>query len=143
MEGVFWLLVVGFFVIFAIVKAIKKASTGKDFDRFMAGQAPQGLRARGLILSAGRQATPVNMFGRVMEQRNVLIEIEIEGQEPYQLNTMLMIPLGLVEARPGDTLELSVAQGNRSNITVLGPGGFTGPWLRPLGYNGTANLGGY
>jgi hypothetical protein len=141
--SLFWLALIGVGLLIVIVRAIRKMNTGKDFDRVMSGQAPQGVRAYGLILSASRTATPVNYFGRVMEQRYVVLEVEIPGQQPYQVNTQLSIPLGLVEARPGDTLELSVSPGNPNNVTVLGPGGFTGPWLRPLGYNGGVNLGGY
>jgi len=133
--------VVVFFIIRAIVKSSSNYSKTQQFDLVMSGQAPKGKVGRALILSAARVATPTKLFGRVVEQRNVRIEVEVPGSDPYELNLMLIIPLGLVEARPGDMLEVAVDPRNPSNITVLGPGGFTGPWLRPLGYSGNVNLG--
>jgi hypothetical protein len=50
------------------------------------------------------------------------------------VNVNLLIPRGLVRAIPGDALDLRVDPSNPQSIAVLGPGGFTGPWLRTLGY---------
>jgi hypothetical protein len=41
-----------------------------------------------------------------------------------------MVPRGFVEPIPGSSLEVAVDPKNPRVLVVLGPGGFTGPWLR-------------
>jgi hypothetical protein len=107
---------VGLFILVAIIRAVGRAS------------AP-GLRARGLVLACDRVSSGVTMNGRRFEQRRMTLDVEIPGRAPFVATGTFLVPRGIVEAIPGSSLELAVHPTNMSQITVLGPGGFTGPWL--------------
>jgi hypothetical protein len=72
----------------------------------------------------------VTMNGRRFESRRMTLDVEIPGRPPFVATGTFLVPRGIVEALPGSSLELMVHPTNSSQITVLGPGGFTGPWLR-------------
>jgi hypothetical protein len=91
--------------------------------------APRGLAARGLVLTCARVSTGVTIAGRRFESRQMTLDVEIPGRPPYQATGTFLVPRGVVEAIPGSSLELVVHPKNMGRITVLGPGGFTGPWL--------------
>jgi hypothetical protein len=85
---------------------------------------------RGLILSAEATSRAMRMQGQGYEVRRAVLDVEIPGCEPYVVEVMLRYPRGLVRAVPGDTLDVRVDSNDPRNVVVLGPGGFTGPWLR-------------
>jgi hypothetical protein len=91
--------------------------------------ARKGLRARGLVLSCNQMSTAVTINGRRFERRTMTLDVEIPGRAPFITNGVFLVPRGIVEATPGSSLELAVHRTNMSQIAVLGPGGFTGPWL--------------
>jgi hypothetical protein len=96
----------------------------------MASFAPQGsVRARGLVLTCNRVSSGVTINGRRFEQRGMTLDVEIPGRPPFVATGTFLVPRGIVEALPGSSLELDVHPTNMNQITVLGPGGFTGPWL--------------
>jgi len=107
---------VGVFILVAIIRAVSRAS------------AP-GLPARGLVLACDRVSSNVTMNGRRFEQRRMTLDVEIPGRPPFVATGTFLVPRGIVEALPGSSLELAVNPTNMNQITVLGPGGFTGPWL--------------
>ena len=129
---------VGFFigfgvVVFVVVWLLVKAGT-KNLQT-SAGAISQlgqsGVRARGLVLQSSQLATGVTLNGQRFERRTMTIDVEIPGQAPYVIsNGVFLLPRGLVEAAPGSSLELSVDAADRTRVVVLGPGGFTGPWIR-------------
>jgi len=86
--------------------------------------------ARGLVLSANASSRGVRQSGQSYELRRAVVDVEIPGREPYVVEVTLRFPRGLVRAAPGDALDLSVDSGDPRSMVVLGPGGFTGPWLR-------------
>jgi hypothetical protein len=107
---------VGVFILVAIIRAVRRAS------------AP-GLRARGLVLTCDRVSFGVTVNGRRFERRGMTLDVEIPGRPPFVTTGIFLVPRGIVEALPGSSLELAVHPTNMNQITVLGPGGFTGPWL--------------
>jgi hypothetical protein len=91
--------------------------------------SPRGLAARGLVLTCDRLSTNVTVNGRRFENRRMTLDVEIPGRPPYQATGTFLVPRGIVEALPGSSLELVVDPSNMAQISVIGPGGFTGPWL--------------
>jgi hypothetical protein len=131
---------VGFILVFIIMMVIFgiapliRALTGSvgaantnvgSFDRLSAA----GIPARGLVLTSSKFSTGVTMNLRRFERRTMTLDVEIPGRPPYICTGDFLIPRGLVEATPGTSLELAVDPRNANNVVVLGPGGFTGPWL--------------
>jgi hypothetical protein len=124
---------VGVFVLLAIVRALRRASTNLllGSTSVMDSISPQGVRARGLVLTSNRVSSGVTVNGRRFERRSMTLDIEIPGRPPFVTSGSFLVPRGIVEALPGSSLELSIHATDMSQITVLGPGGFTGPWLKP------------
>lgn len=128
------------FVVFQIVRAVRRnALPGQGvqsvgaLDRLEAS----GQRARGLVLTCSPYVIGVTLNQRRFERRTMTLDVEIPGTPPYQSSGDFLIPRGLVEAIPGASLDLAVDPSDPDKIAVLGPGGFTGPWLRlgpPLPY---------
>jgi hypothetical protein len=123
--------VIIFFVLF-VRGAIKAAGGGTQ------GQSVQlldrleqtGTPARGLVLGAANYSVGVTVNMRRFERRTMAIDVEIPGREAYVVSGDFLVPRGLVEVVPGVSLELAVDPSNPNNVAVLGPGGFTGPWIR-------------
>ncbi len=101
---------------------------GTGFD---ATHPQAGIYARGLVLQSTQLSTNTRVNGQRFEQRAMTLDVEIPGQQPYLCRGTFLVPRGLVEAIPGASLDLSVDRSNAQNIVVIGPGGFTGPWLNP------------
>jgi hypothetical protein len=126
------LVVVVFAVVLTkIIRAISAAASGNPFGGTSATglYTPQGLRARALVLMSNRVSSGVTVNGRRFEQRSMTLDVEIPGRPPFVASGTFLVPRGIVEALPGSSLELDVHPTNMNRITVLGPGGFTGPWL--------------
>lgn len=122
-------------IIFGLIFVLSSSGSSSSAVTQVDQLAVNGTPARGLVLSASSIATGVNMNGRRFDRRTVVLDVEVPGQAPYEINTDVLFPRGIVEALPGSSLELRVDPQNPSNVAVLGPGGLTGPWLAngPLG----------
>jgi hypothetical protein len=123
--------VIGFGLIFLVIWLVVRSSSRNLLTSVGAinSLAQNGVRARGLVLSSFQASSAVTISGRRFERRTMTLDVEIPGQAPFITNGTFLIPRGIVEATPGSSLELAVDPGNMRQITVLGPGGFTGPWL--------------
>ena len=120
------------FVILVAVFALiifSSSAASRKMRRFLALET-KGLRARGLVLSCNQLSTGVTINGRRFEKRTMTLDIEIPGREPYVRAGDFLVPRGVVETIPGASLDLAVDPGDPSQILVLGPGGFSGPWIR-------------
>ncbi len=113
------------FVFIFVVVAISKSASVAGRNRL----AQQGLRGRGLVLASQNNAVNTRVNGQRFEQRPMTLEVEVQGRAPYVIQGTFLIPRGLVDAIPGSSLEVAVDPNNPSSVVVLGPGGFTGPWL--------------
>lgn len=114
----------GVFILVAIVRAVSRRASST-----MGYFTPPGLPARGLVLTCNRVSSGVTVNGRRFEQRSMTLDVEIPGRPPFVATGTFLVPRGIVEALPGSSLELVVHPTDMTRITVLGPGGFTGPWL--------------
>ena len=120
------LAVIGFFIWIMVAANKGGANQGvRALDRLR----QNGLPARGLVLASSVVSVGVTVNGRRFEQRAMTLDVEIWGRAPYVVQGSFLVPRGLVEAMPGSSLELAVDPADGSKIAVLGPGGFTGPWL--------------
>jgi hypothetical protein len=97
-----------------------------SYDRLAAEGAP----ARGLVLQAKPYPKGALNCGRTFEHFQVVLDVELEGAAPYEVATSLFLPRGLVSMVPGSALELRVDRKYPKRIAIIGPAGFTGPWLR-------------
>jgi hypothetical protein len=118
------LAVVAFFLLRGVLGGA--AGAARRYDRLQSG----GLRGRALVLKSSQTVTGVTVGGRRFQSRTMTLDIELHGTRPFVVSGTFLVPRGLVEPIPGCSLEVSVDPKNRQNIAVLGPGGFTGPWLR-------------
>jgi hypothetical protein len=90
-----------------------------------------GVRARGLVLACSQLSSGgTTISGRRFEKRTMTLDIEVPGSEPYVGTAEFLIPRGVVEPVPGASLDLAVHRRNKNQIAILGPGGFSGPWIR-------------
>ena len=83
--------------------------------------------ARGLILQASSIATETTIGGQRFELRQLLLDVEVAGREPYEVSCTPAIPR-ICEALPGAALDLRVDPSNRSNVEIVGPLGASA-WL--------------
>jgi len=90
----------------------------------------KGLRGRGLVLSCAQLGTGVTLNGRRFEKRTMTLDVEIPGREPYVSTGDFLVPRGVAETIPGASLDVAVDAKDQNQILVLGPGGFSGPWIR-------------
>jgi hypothetical protein len=123
--------VIAFIVIAIVVIWIIMASGGaaRKLKRQMALES-NGLRGRALVLSSNMLTTGVTINAQRYEQRTMTLDIEIPGRAPYTTTGQFLIARGLVEPVPGSSLDVAVDPGNPNSLAVLGPGGFSGPWIR-------------
>ena len=113
--------VIGLFVVLLIVLVIKGANavgmTG--YDALVA----RGIPARGILLSVSSTGTKTGTQRRRFEVRQVRIDVEIPGREPYEPSASPALPINLVrDVLPGATVELRVDPKNPSNMAIVGPG---------------------
>jgi hypothetical protein len=115
-----------FFIVFALVKSASSRAFGVgNFDRL----SQSGIRGRALVLAASSVAVGFRMGMRRFERRTMTLEVEVPGREPFIVQGTYPVPRGLVEPIPGSSLDVAVDPRGNGQIAVLGPGGFTGPWL--------------
>lgn len=113
-------------VVFFILRAMVRGSGGG-----ILALESKGVRARGLVLSC----SPISLGGttlggRRFERRTMTLDIEVPGAEPYVSTGNFLIPRGVVETVPGASLDLALDPRDKNKLAVLGPGGFSGPWIR-------------
>jgi hypothetical protein len=113
------------FVFIFVIVAVTKGMAASGRNRL----TQSGLRGRGLVLASSQMATNTRIGMQRFEQRPMTLEVEVQGRAPYVIQGTFLIPRGLVDAIPGASLEVAVDPSNPSSVVVLGPGGFTGPWL--------------
>ena len=89
-----------------------------------------GLPARGLVLECSQTSTGQTINGRRFEVFTMTLDVEIPGSEPYVCKGAFLVPRGQVETVPGASLDLRVDRKNKNQLLVIGPGGFSGPWLQ-------------
>lgn len=119
-----------FVVVVQIVRALRRAGSPTQSARALDALAAKGIPARGLVLTCSQYAVGVTLSQRRFERRTMTLDVDIPGRAPYQSTGDFLIPRGLLEVVPGASLDLSVDPRDPNKIVVLGPGGFTGPWLR-------------
>ena len=105
------------FVVWVFIKLIGGTSYGS--------LANKGIPARGILLQVNWMATrvPGMSNGVRVERRDVLIDVEIPGQAPYQVRAQAYVPINLrSDVMPGATVELRVDAKDKSAIAIVGPG---------------------
>jgi hypothetical protein len=122
---------IGFALIGIVIWLITRSASGNLLTSTSAidSLAAKGLRARGLVITSNNLSFGVTIGGRRFERRTMTLDVEIPGRAPFIMNGTFLVPRGIVEATPGTSLELAVNPSDPTKIAVLGPGGFTGPWL--------------
>jgi hypothetical protein len=115
-------------VLFVVVAAVLARSYVRKRKQLAgrAGGARPGL-ARGLILRASPVATETTYGGQRYELRDLVLDVEVPGQAPYEVSCTPRIPR-ICEALPGATLDLIVSRSNPSQIEIVGPLG-SSAWL--------------
>ena len=99
----------------------------QEHDRLVA----KGLRGSGLVLASAQPAVGITVGNRRFDQRTVTIDVEVAGRAPYMISqAVLLVPRGLGETVPGSSVELAIDPRSPNTVAVLGPAGFTGPWLK-------------
>lgn len=87
-----------------------------------------GTPARGLVLEASSYVTTSTAGGRRFERRNLLLDVELPGQAPFEVRTQPLIPGSLAKSvLPGAALELRVDPQNPSDLVIVGPAGSFSP----------------
>src|SRR5262249_53580892 len=84
-----------------------------------------GMPARGILLRVGSVPLPYRnrSFGQKFEMRQVTIDVEVPGQQPYVVDVSALIPRNMArDVLPGVTVELRVDPQNLANVSIVGPG---------------------
>jgi len=118
-----------FFVVVVVWIAVAAGASSRKLKRQLSLET-NGLRGRALVLSSSFLTTGTRLNGVRYEQRTMTLDIDIPGRAPYVTSGQFLIPRGLVEPVPGASLDVAVDPRNQNSISVLGPGGFSGPWIR-------------
>ena len=90
-----------------------------------------GLEAQGIVLSASRFASAsVTINGQRFETRQIVLDVEVPGKEPYEVSLTPAIPR-ICDVYPGSRLDLRVDRRNPNNIAIVGPPGSIG-WMSAM-----------
>lgn len=82
-----------------------------------------GLPAKGILLQVAPTSTVTGTLGNRIETRRVKLDVELPGEAPYEVSTLVYIPVNLRnDVLPGATVELRVNPKKRSDIAIVGPG---------------------
>ena len=80
-----------------------------------------GTPARGILLGVDVFSQRTWRSGVRVEVRNMLIDVEIPGFAPYEVNVRAAFPTNIVrDLIPGAAVELRVNPRNRSDVYILG-----------------------
>jgi hypothetical protein len=115
-------------IIFFVVFVAQLSPTARQL-RALKRLTRGGLPGRALVLSALQAKRGLTLGGQRYQQRNMTLEIEVDGREPYEVSGVFLVPRGLIDPVPGSSLDVAVDPRNPQTLVVLGPGGFSGPWL--------------
>jgi hypothetical protein len=118
-----------FFVVVVVWLVVAGGAAARKLKRQMSLET-NGVRGRALVLSSSLLTTGTRINGVRYEQRTLTLDIDIPGRAPYVISGQFLIARGLVEPVPGASLDVAVDPSNQNSILVLGPGGFSGPWIR-------------
>jgi hypothetical protein len=119
-EAILVFLIFGLMFGLTFMSVAIKALTARRVSRVMT----TGVPARGLILAINAQGTNVVLQGQRYEYRNMVVDVEMGGNAPYQVSCRGLIPKMLVRnALPGTFVELRVDPSNTGTVAVVGPGG--------------------
>jgi hypothetical protein len=122
-----WIVVITVVMIFVLSMAVGNRTPATQYLSL----EKKGVRARGLVLACDRVSLGgVRVGARRFEKWTMTLDIEIPGRAPYVSTGDFLVPRGMVETVPGAALDLAVHPSKQNLVAVLGPGGFTGPWLR-------------
>jgi hypothetical protein len=116
------------FVVFIWI-IVKSSGNSKALQNQTALEA-NGVRGRALVLSSDMLTSSVTINAQLYERRTMTLDIEIPGRAPYTTTGQFLIARGLVEPVPGASLDVAVDPKDQNQVAVLGPGGFSGPWIR-------------
>jgi hypothetical protein len=109
------LLVFGSMFFVAIVKAVAQRATTRVLT--------SGVPARGLVLSVSQTGMNVLTNGMRYERRGVVVDVEMQGRDPFQVQGQPLIPKNLVRlVLPGTYVELRVDPSKPQNFAIVGPG---------------------
>jgi hypothetical protein len=113
------------------IMVLRALVSGGKTTAARAGLVGSGLEARGIVLSADRFAlASVAVGGQRLERRNVRLDVEVPGRDPYEISVAPLIPR-ICEVFPGSTLDLRVDPNNPNSVTVIGPAGSSG-WMAAM-----------
>ena len=114
-------------VVIVIVLAIIVRAMGIGGGRYDA-LVQRGVAARGILLQVASTGSRVGLPPRAVHARQVTVDVEIPGREPYVVQTRALIPMNLVrDVLPGATLELRVDPRSSRTIAIVGPGAAFSP----------------
>jgi hypothetical protein len=125
MGALFMLVFVMIILIPVIISSRAKTAPVRQYLSLESG----GVRGRALVLASMQMSWGVTLGMRRFTRRQMTLEIELPGQAPYDITDQFLVPRGIVEPIPGSSLEVAVGGPSGSQVAILGPGGFTGPWL--------------
>ena len=110
------LVVVG---IVALTQLVKTSSGPGLYDKLVANGVP----ARGILLQVSNTGIKSGSVMRRFDSRSVLIDVEMPGRPPFELQASPIIPTNLVrDVLPGATVELRVDPKNPRKMAIVGPG---------------------
>jgi hypothetical protein len=118
-----------FFVVVVVWLVVAGGAAGRKLKRQLSLET-NGVRGRALVLSSSFLTTGTTLNGVRYEQRTMTLDIDLPGRAPYVTSGQFLVPRGLVEPVPGASLDIAVDPSNPSSLSILGPGGFSGPWIR-------------
>jgi hypothetical protein len=126
MEGlIIVLILLGLFVGIPVIAGM---AANKPYRQYLALSA-NGRPARGIVLASSSAWSSFTYQGQPYERYPVTLDVEPENGASYEVSLTVVVPRGLVRMLPGEALELRIGRAQDA-IAVIGPGGFTGPWLR-------------
>jgi hypothetical protein len=125
-------LVVALLILFVIIRNGRNSATGNQlFGALNLGAGsfeftPGGafkVAARGILLQVNTASRRIWMSGVRLEQRQMRIDVEIPGREPYEISTTANFPTNLVrDLVPGAQVEMRVSGTNSSQVYIVGLG---------------------
>lgn len=117
-------------IILAIICALIGfgALSGRSRAQQAATLSTNGVLGRALILQAAATVSGrATVGGQRFEMRNLILDIELPGQAPYEISVTPMIPR-IVEALPGASVDVRVDPKSPNDVLIVGPAG-SSAWL--------------
>jgi len=109
---------------------LRKVARSRLTSTFEPGY-PYTTPARGILLKVDVYSSRRNAGGVRAEVRTMTIDVEIPGQEPFEVNTDVYFAPNLVrDILPGASVELRINRNNNNQVFIVGLGaGFSGASL--------------